>query len=312
MTKDARAVTMTDSAYIIRNYQPSDFTQYNRLHRETEIIEPTEQYPSSQSLREQLRHPNYPPEENLFVVETATDIVGYMNVTSELHIGRTILDCLIYPELRRQGLASTLLVPSLRRAKELGAKVAQVCIRRNNSAAQNALLRLGFSPVRHFLQMRVDITELDEREISRAALRCRYLQSGEEALLTEIQNLSFAGSWGYHPNTVEEISYRLGLSQCSPHDVVLTNDDSQISGYCWTSLTSERAGQIYMIGVDPDFQGQGIGRRLLLAGLSRLRSQGCPVAELTVDSQNKAACDLYQSTGFTVRDNIMWYEKAVG
>jgi len=303
---------MTDSAYIIRNYQPSDFTQYNRLHRETAKLEPAEQYPSSQSLREQLRYPNYSPEENLFVAETAADIVGYMDVTSELQIGRAILNCLIHPEHRRQGLASTLLVPSLRRAKELGAEVAQVCLRRNNSAAQNALLRLGFSPVRHFLQMRVDITELDEHKTSRAALRCRYLQSGEEELLTEIQNTSFAGSWGYHPNTIEEITYRLGLSQCSPHDVVLANDDSQISGYCWTSLTSKSEGQIYMIGVDPDFQGQGIGRRLLLAGLSRLRSKGCPVAELTVDSQNKAACDLYQSTGFTVRDNILWYEKAVG
>ena len=303
---------MTDSAYIIRNYQSSDFTQYNRLHRETEKIEPAEQYPSSQSLCEQLRYPNYSPEENLFVAETATDIVGCMNVTSELQIGRAILNCLIHPEHRRQGLASTLLVPSLRRAKELGAEVAQVCIRRNNSAAQNALLRLGFSPVRHFLQMRVDITELDERETNQAALRCRYLQSGEEELLTEIQNISFAGSWGYHPNTVEEITFRLGLSQCSHHDVVLANDDSRISGYCWTSLTSKGEGQIYMIGVNPDFQGQGVGRRLLLAGLSRLRSQGCPVAELTVDSQNKAACDLYQSTGFTVRDNILWYEKAVG
>ncbi|MFC1972166.1 GNAT family N-acetyltransferase [Chloroflexota bacterium] len=303
---------MTDSAYIIRNYQPSDFTQYNRLYRETEQIEPAEQYPSSQSLREQLCYPNYPPEENLFVVETATDIVGYMDVTSEMQIGRTILNCLIYPEYRRQGLASTLLVSALRRVKELGTEVAQVCIRENNSAAQNALLRLGFSPVRHFLQMRVDITELDERETSRAALRCRYLQSGEEELLTEIQNISFTGSWGYHPNTVEEITYRLGLSQCSPHDVVLANNDSRISGYCWTSLTTESEGQIYMIGVDPDFQGQGIGRRLLLAGLSHLRSKGCPVAELTVDSQNKAACGLYQSIGFTVRDNIMWYEKAVG
>jgi len=303
---------MTDFSYTIRTYQPSDFTQYNRLHRETEKIEPAEQYPSPLRLREQLRYPNYSPEEDLFVVETATDIVGYMDVTSELQIGRVILNCLIHPEYRRQELASKLLVPALARAKELGAEVAQANIRQNNRAAQNTLSRLDFSLVRHFLQMRVDITELDERETSQAALRCRHLQSGEEELLTEIQNISFAGNWGYHPNTAEETTYRLGLSQCSPHDVVLANDDTRINGYCWTSLTSESEGQIYMIGVAPDFQGRGMGRKVLLAGLAYLKSKGCTAAKLTVDSQNKAACNLYQSIGFTVRDELLWYEKAVG
>jgi len=137
------------------------------------------------------------------------------------------------------------------------------------------------------------------------------LQSGEETSLTEAQNRSFAGSWGYHPNTVEEITYRLGLSRCSADDVVLANDGNRTSGYCWTNITSESEGQIYMIGVDPDFQGQGIGRMVLLAGLAHLKSKGLPVAELTVDSRNKVACTLYESTGFKVHDNILWYEKSV-
>jgi len=50
---------------------------------------------------------------------------------------------------------------------------------------------------------------------------------------------------------------------------------------------------------------------LLLAGLARLKSKGLQVAELTVDSENKAACALYKSVGFKVQTSNFWYEKVI-
>jgi ribosomal protein S18 acetylase RimI-like enzyme len=50
----------------------------------------------------------------------------------------------------------------------------------------------------------------------------------------------------------------------------------------------------------------------MMAGLARLRSKGIKTAELTVDSENKAARALYESLGFEVQGGILWYEKAVG
>jgi len=66
-----------------------------------------------------------------------------------------------------------------------------------------------------------------------------------------------------------------------------------------------------MLGVVPDYRGKGIGKRLVLAGLARLRSKGLQIAELTVDSENKAACALYQSLGFKVQANTFWYGKVI-
>jgi len=66
-----------------------------------------------------------------------------------------------------------------------------------------------------------------------------------------------------------------------------------------------------MLGVDPDYRGKGIGKELLLAGLAHIKSKGLQVAELTVDSENEAACALYQSIGFQVRSNTFWYEKLI-
>ena len=66
-----------------------------------------------------------------------------------------------------------------------------------------------------------------------------------------------------------------------------------------------------MLGVDPDYRGKGTGKRVLLAGLDRLRSKSLQVAELTVDSENKTACALYKSIGFRVQTSSFWYEKVI-
>ena len=310
---------MTDSAYTIRNYRLSDFERHTQLHIEVESLEPPGHYPSPGTLSERLRRPSYSPEQDLFIVETAGNIVGCLDITPEFPLGRVILDCLVHPEHRRRGLASKLLGYALSRAKELGAKVAHARIHPNDVAAESALIKLGFRFVRHFLEMRLDITQLQEKEINRAARQCRHLQRGEEEKLKEVQNRSFAGTWGYNPNTVEEITYQLNLSHSSPENALLAEDGDTVTGYCWTCITSkaeanasERKGQIFMLGVDPDYRGRGIGKRVLLAGLSHLKSKGLSIAELTVDSQNKEAYALYQSNGFKVQDSILWYQKAVG
>jgi mycothiol synthase len=66
-----------------------------------------------------------------------------------------------------------------------------------------------------------------------------------------------------------------------------------------------------MLGTDPEHQGKGIGRTLLLAGLNLLHRRGLQVAELTVDSENTTACSLYESLGFQVQARSIWYEKII-
>jgi len=312
------ATNMSNLIYTIRNYQPKDFNKYILLHAEAEKLEPTGRCLSPQVIAEHLGRPNYAPEQDLFIIEISGDIVGYMDVTPELGIRRVILDCWVHPEHRRRGLATKLLGYATNRARELGAKVAHVNIMKGNVVAKRMLSRLGFSLIRRFLELRLDTTDVRWPNINQAALECRYLRRGEEDKLTQIQNRAFAGQWGYNPNTVEEITYKTNLSDCSPEDVILACDGDKIVGYCWTQGASEgevasgkREGRIYMIGVVPDYRGRGAGKKLLLAGLARLKSKSLQVIELTMDNENKAACALYKSIGFKVRTSSFWYEKVI-
>jgi mycothiol synthase len=59
-------------------------------------------------------------------------------------------------------------------------------------------------------------------------------------------------------------------------------------------------GEIYVIAVDPDFAGLGLGRALTLAGLDHLASKGLRIGMLYVDAGNTPAVRLYEKLGFTV------------
>lgn len=308
---------MPDSNYTIRNYRASDFASVVRLLNEAQRLAIDGNYLSPQTIRESLERPNYSPERDLFLVETSGVIVGYLDITPETGIGRVILDCFIQPEHRRKGLATRLFNYASKRAREIGVKVIHVNVLEGNIVAQSALVKLGFRSVRRFHELRLELDEVSFPELTMDS-PIRHFQPGEEAKLTEIQNRSFAGAWGYNPNTLEEVTYWASVSSFSPEDVVLTCDGDKVIGYCVIQITGEgeaatgqRRGRISMLGVNPDYRGRGVGRRVLLAGLAHLKSKGPRIAELTVDSENEVACALYRSMGFKVHDSSLWYEKTL-
>jgi len=85
----------------------------------------------------------------------------------------------------------------------------------------------------------LDIANVGELDMAQVAPGCRYIQHGEEGKLTQLQNRAFAGAWGYNPNTVEEITFRVNSSTCSREDIVLIYEGDKAIGYCWTGISYE-------------------------------------------------------------------------
>lgn len=145
-------------------------------------------------------------------------------------------------------------------------------------------------------------------------LPIRPLGTDEVDILTDIQNRSFTGIWGFSPNATEEISYATHNASAT-EGIRIAMDGERPVGYCWVRIQEngrgKNWGRIGMLGVDPDYRGKGLGRELLLAGLSYLKEKGFKTAQITVDSENTVAYALYQSVGFTHRDTSLWYEKSL-
>jgi mycothiol synthase len=291
------------SSFVVRNYRPQDFDACVQLN-------PT--FDSG------LNRPGYQPTEDLFVAEVDRAIAGYLDVTAELGIGRVVLDYWVHSSYSPRSMLTGLFDRGLERARKLGARKAQVSVHSAKLAQAELLSGLGFNQVRRHYEFRLDVSEVNLRAADRLNSAYRHLEAGEEDKLAQIQNHCFAGTWGYNPNTIKDITWRLRAKDNSPDDVILAWDESKVTGYCWTLVdcgqdlpTSRNKGRIYMLGVDPDFRNRGLGRELLRAGLSHLKSKGREIIDITVDSKNDAAVSLYESEGFRLYEETLWYEKII-
>lgn len=86
-----------------------------------------------------------------------------------------------------------------------------------------------------------------------------------------------------------------------PSGFLLLEIDGQLAASCWTKvheLHPDRFGEIYVISVDPKFQGRKLGRVMVTQGLAALRRKGVTDAVLFVDESNTGAKRLYESLGF--------------
>jgi mycothiol synthase len=302
---------MAISPYNIRNYRTADFNHFILLFQEAERQEPIGRPNTPQAILEMLSHPAFSIEHDLLVVECSGEIVGFMEMLPELGIKRLVVDCWLQPEHRRKGTGKKFLKRAATRAKELDADFLHVIIGEDNNTAAVVLTRLGFEKVREYQELRLDLNKVNRQELLEASRGCRPLYKDEEAALADVQRRSFAGQWGYNPDTPETMEYNISLSHRSLRDIILSCIDDDITGYCWTEVSPGGQGRIFMIGSDPDYRGRGIGRKLLLAGLAILKNKGVEEVGLTVDSENKAAYSLYKSVGFISQESYLWYEKPV-
>jgi mycothiol synthase len=307
---------MDKNYFKIRNYRRGDFDNYVQLHVETNGLDRSERSISKQRLAESLEHPSFHPEIDLFVAEHGGSIIGYAAVFLEAAIKRAILECMIHPLHRKKGIATELIGRAIRHAEAAESKVVQVSVPEINLPARNLALRLGFKFIRYFYELQLDLNNIRLPDFEPSGYIIRSLGRDEADKLTHIQNRAFADSWGFNPNTPDEIAYRINLSSCSPENIMMAYLKNNPIGYCWTRIMLEdnpaaggMKGEIHMLGVDPAYRKKGIGRNVLLAGLADLKSKGVAIVELTADGEEPAALGLYESVGFEVGSCTEWYEK---
>ena len=104
--------------------------------------------------------------------------------------------------------------------------------------------------------------------------------------------------------TVEDARARMAQDWFDPAGLLLARDGSgELVGFCWTKVEAVDGtprGELYVLGVHPDWVRRGIGRALLDAGILRMQDAGARAVDLYVEAANPPVVRMYRSAGFTV------------
>lgn len=159
----------------------------------------------------------------------------------------------------------------------------------------------GLAGVRDLLQLRLELP-IEER----TDLVTRPFRPGvDDRAWLQVNNRAFAWHREQGRLTPADLAARKAEQWFDPEGFLLYDDPDggSLVGFCWTKVHGDEnppVGEIFAIASDPDAQGQGLGRALVVAGLTHLAGRGLTVGMLYVDADNGPARRLYDKLGFHI------------
>lgn len=150
-----------------------------------------------------------------------------------------------------------------------------------------------------------------------------FVPSVDDSAWLSVNNRAFAdhseqGGW-----TMATFCQRQEEDWFDPTGFRIHERDGHMAGFCWTKVhhpdptvepnieSSSGLGEIYVIAVDPDFHGLGLGSEMTLAGLDHLADTGIGTALLYVDAENEGAVAMYRKLGFSVHSTNAAFSRQI-
>jgi mycothiol synthase len=156
---------------------------------------------------------------------------------------------------------------------------------------------VGLHPDRELLQMGRPLPAERHADVTTRGFRPGH----DELTWLSVNNRAFAGHHEQHGWTVDTLRQRMRQPWFEADDLRLHERDGRLAAFCWTKRHDAALYEIYVIGVDPDFQGLGLGSQLTLAGLDHMVDRGASMALLYVAAENTTAVTMYERLGFAVQ-----------
>ena len=274
--------------------------------------------PLSEHVWLHLKEGGDPLGRHLLATDSAGRVVAYAHLDTTDEVDGASAEIAVDPEARRVGLGRMMV-------EELIALTSDGRLRLwahgEQAGAAELATGLGFRHARTLWQMRRSLYAPLPRPVYPPDVQIRpfELHHDEEPWLAlnarAFLHLPDQGGW-----MRTDLDRRLREPWFSPEGFLMAWRGDDLVGSHWTKVHGatpavagghdhQAIGEVYVVGVDPECRGLGLGRALTLSGLRHLRSLDLASAMLYVDATNTGAISLYEGLGFARWDTDVLFRR---
>jgi mycothiol synthase len=243
------------------------------------------------------------------VAETGSELVAYVAIGHMPETNTCAMELAIHPMHRDSETLERMIGAGVERVRTVCGSAVRIWAFQPHIAS--VLEQMGFAEERELRQLRRSLPADDEPRFFSDVRLEGFVPGRDEQTWLDVNNRAFAG----HPEngrwTTEVLEDRMRQPWFSARGVRMAWIDAKLAGFCWTKRHDDDLGEIYIIAVDPGFQGRGLGRALVLEGMRYLAGEGLSSVMLYVDADNRAGIALYEQLGFRLDHIDRAFLKAV-
>jgi len=253
-----------------------------------------------------LRHGGDKSDSHL-VIEENKEVIAYAHLdTTDLVAGPSV-EAVVHPQHRGKGLGALI----LKEAIKICGDRTRIWSHGDLPSAKAIAASLNLERLWSNLLMSKPLGEI-QPVTSKYSIRT-FIPSLDNQAFLDLNNKVFAdypdqGGW-----SEDDLKVRLNETWFDDKGFFVAEDKGELIGFCWTKIHGahthshnggdddhghEALGEIYVLAVNPDYKGQGVGRNLTITGLNYLKYQELNNVMLYVGVENNPAFNLYKSLGF--------------
>ncbi len=253
-----------------------------------------------------LRHGGDKSDSHL-VIEENHQVIAYAHLdTTDLVAGPSV-EAVVHPQHRGKGLGALI----LKEAIKICGDRTRIWSHGDLPAAKAIAASLKLERLWSNLLMSKPLGEI-QPVTSKYPIRT-FISGLDNQAFLDLNNKVFAdypdqGGW-----SEDDLKVRVNEDWFETQGFFVAENKGELIGFCWTKIHGahthshsggdddhghEALGEIYVLAVNPDYKGQGMGRDLTITGLNYLKYQGLNNVMLYVGVENKIAFKLYKSLGF--------------
>jgi mycothiol synthase len=260
-----------------------------------------------------------------FLAYAGPHLAGYGHLEQGVNGQGSTAEIVIDPSRRRQGVGAGL-IRALEQALDPHAETLWLWSHGDLDGARAFALQAGYSMVRELWQMRrhlrSEVTSLPAVQLPEGFRTRHFVVGSDEEAWLRVNARAFVDHPEQGRMTRPDLERRIAEPWFDAKGFILVEDvrgpEPVLAASHWTKVVPTEVpqvrtttGEVYVVGVDPAYQGMGLGRIVTILGLAHLRQMGLTEAILYVDADNRAAVTTYSWLDFDRSGVDIMYSRIV-